>query len=108
MADSTTAPLVVVFPRGQLNATDKERFTKAGILAVEADSPKEVVQLELAEPLRLNTSGITGDAIVLAALTAIAAQEPVTPGGSITASGRAAHHFVSLLAASLAKETSHG
>lgn len=96
------APLIVVFPRGQLSAKDKERLTKAGVLAVEADSPKEVVQLRLASPLV--TTGITGDGIVLAALEAIAEQSPETSGGSITTTGRSAHAFVKKLAKALAVE----
>lgn len=34
---------VIVFPRGQLMPRDKERLTKAGFCAVEADDPKAVV-----------------------------------------------------------------
>lgn len=33
---------IVVFPRGQLLAKDKERLTKLGIVAVEADNPADV------------------------------------------------------------------
>lgn len=36
---------VVVFPRGQLSPKDKERFSKADILAVEADDPSKVVTM---------------------------------------------------------------
>lgn len=34
---------VVVFPRGQLTSKDKERLTKSGVIAVEADEPSKVV-----------------------------------------------------------------
>lgn len=34
---------VIVFPRGQLSAKDKERLTKSGIVAVEAEDPSKVV-----------------------------------------------------------------
>lgn len=34
---------VIVFPRGQLTPKDKERLTKAGFVAVEADDPSAVV-----------------------------------------------------------------
>lgn len=44
-------PTVVVFPRGQLSSKDKERFTKVGIVACEADDPQLVCQLHLAAPL---------------------------------------------------------
>lgn len=37
--------MIVVYPRGQLSAKDKERLTKHGILAIEADDPSKVVTL---------------------------------------------------------------
>lgn len=42
---------VIVFPRGQLDAKDKERLTKAGVVAVEADDPRQVVMLLPSAPL---------------------------------------------------------
>ena len=36
---------VIVFPRGQLSASDKQRMAKVGIIAVEADHPHEVVSV---------------------------------------------------------------
>ena len=42
---------VIVFPRGQLDAKDKERMAKAGIVAVEADDPSKVVALLPSSPL---------------------------------------------------------
>lgn len=39
--------MVVAFPRGQLSAKDKERLTKHGIIAVEADDPGAVRVLEM-------------------------------------------------------------
>jgi hypothetical protein len=94
-----TERLLVVFQRGQLTAKDKERMTKAGIVAVEADDPKQVVQLHLSAPLV--TTGLTGDAIVTAALTAITSQPIETSTGGITGAGRVAAKFVALLSASL-------
>lgn len=42
---------VIVFPRGQLSAKDKERLTKIGIVAVEADDPSKVVTFIPGVPL---------------------------------------------------------
>jgi hypothetical protein len=92
-------PLIVVFPRGQLSAKDKERLTKAGVIAVEAETPEAVRQLHLAPPL-INTK-INGDGLVRAALQALAEQSAETLGGNITTTGRASHQFVKYLAASL-------
>lgn len=96
-------PMIVVFPRGQLSPKDKERLTKAGILAVEADTPKDVVQLRLAAPLI--STGITGDAIIVAALNALASAEPMNSGGSITSLGKANYLFVQALARSLEQKS---
>jgi len=97
----TDAPLVIVFPTGQLSPKDKERFTKAGIIACESDDPKSVVQLRLAKPLHLETTGITGDAIVRSLLSSIAKLSPENTSGSITYAGRAAHNFICALAAEM-------
>lgn len=56
---------VIVFPRGQLNADDKERLTEMGIVAVEADNPKDVVVLVP------GSSITTGDDLLMAALAGI-------------------------------------
>lgn len=48
---TTRVGQVIVFPRGQLTAKDKERLTKAGWTAVEADDPKSVVTLIPMAPL---------------------------------------------------------
>lgn len=97
-----TYPLVIVFPRGQLDEADKLTLRGGGVIAIEADDPKAVQQLQLAHPL--NCEGLTGDAIVRSALSAIAEQSPETPGGSITSAGRAAHSFVQRLSKSLATD----
>lgn len=68
MSTEEASPVIVVFPRGQLSADDKERMEAHGILCVEADSPKDVCQLQLTAPLF--TSQTTGDAFVMAALEA--------------------------------------
>jgi hypothetical protein len=99
MADT---PLVVVFPRGQLTTDDKTQMRDAGIIAVEADDPKQVQQLHLTAPL-VNTA-IKGDAIVRAALKAIASRSPNQAHpyqDRITSVGHAAHDFVRLLSAAL-------
>lgn len=93
------APRIVVFPRGQLNEDDKARMELAGVLAVEADSPKDVCQLHLTQPLV--STAISGDAIVRAALIALSSESPQTAGGYITHVGLANAAFVRLLAASL-------
>ena len=93
---SEHAPIVVVFPRGQLSAEDKSTMREAGVIAVEADDPKHVMQLRLSAPL--STSLLSGDAIVAAALKAIASQDAETGSGQITSIGRAAHLFVKALA----------
>jgi hypothetical protein len=56
---------VIVFPRGQLNARDKERLTKHGITAVEADDPSKV-RVIFAEALP-----ISGNDMLIAALEAM-------------------------------------
>lgn len=88
-------PLVVVFPRGQLTPKDKERMTKAGIIAVEADDPKAVCQLQLTQPL--TSTLITGDAIVRSALSAMASRPSWTSSNFITEAGHVKHEFVRLL-----------
>ena len=57
---------VIVFPRGQLTAKDKERLTKADVIAVEADHPQNVVMLFP------STSIVTGDDMLMAAFAGLA------------------------------------
>lgn len=103
MTDTKQPPLLVVFPRSQLSAKDKERMTKHGILCVEADTPKDVVQLALVHPVHLATSLISGDAIITAALSSMDFGKNETIGGSITEAGRVKCKFVELLAKALGK-----
>lgn len=56
---------IIVFPRGQLAAKDKERMTKAGYLVVEADDPSRVVAIIPASAVA------TGDDVLYAALKAL-------------------------------------
>lgn len=56
---------VVVFPRGQLTAKDKERLTKAGVIAVEADEPSKV------ETLLPPVTTLSADEVVVALATAV-------------------------------------
>lgn len=93
------APFIIVYPRGQLTELDKARLESVGVIAIEADDPKSVVQMHLTHPLV--STQMSGDAIVLAALQSIAEQTPETSGGSITVIGRAAHAFIRRLASSL-------
>jgi len=94
--------LLVVFPRGQLSAKDKERMTKAGIVAVEADDPNSVCQLQLTAPM-VNTK-LNGDALVLAALAALGTTETTSATSIATAADVARSKFVSMLAAALAPQ----
>lgn len=65
-------PIVITFPKGQLGPKDKERMTKQGILWLEAKSDhKSIQQLAITQPLV--QSVVTGDAVVVAALNAMAA-----------------------------------
>lgn len=96
------APLLVVFPRGQLSAEDKAQMREVGIIAIEADDPKAVVQLQLSQPLLLSAAGINADAFVRSLLMALAEQPAETRGGEINSAGRACASFVKQLAASLA------
>lgn len=56
---------IVVFPRGQLQAKDRERLTKAGIIAVEAECPQDV------RVLIPSSSMVSGDDLLMAALDGI-------------------------------------
>jgi hypothetical protein len=96
-------PFVIVYPRGQLSELDKARLDAVGIVAIEADDPGAVQQLRLAPPFVCES--IDGDAIVRAALTALASQKPETDGGSINSVGRACHQFVQALARAAQKES---
>lgn len=59
---------IVVFPRGQLSAKDKERLTKADILAVEADDPSKVVTVLPGAPL------LSADDMLMSAMYALTAR----------------------------------
>lgn len=97
-----SAPLVMVFPRGQLSHEDKAMLTQAGVVAIEADDPELVQQLNLAAPLVCEK--VNGDQFVRAALGAIASFKPVSDGGLITGAGRVAHEFVRRLSEAMNKE----
>jgi hypothetical protein len=56
---------LVVFPRGQLTPQDKERLTKNGFMAVEADDPTKVVVAVPGVPLA------SADDMLMAALSAL-------------------------------------
>lgn len=60
--------MVVVFPRGQLTAKDKERLTKSGIVAVEADDPHKVAVLNL---LPGGSATVSADDVFMAAMCAV-------------------------------------
>lgn len=94
-----TAPLVVVYPRGQLTPEDKSTMREFGIVPIEADEPRAVQQLHLTEPMV--STNIKGDTIVRAALKVLAARDPQDASGYINGVGRAAHHFVQLLSKGL-------
>jgi len=92
-------PLIVVFPRGQLDAADKASMREVGVIAVEADDVGKVHQLQLVAP-SLSTA-ISADGLLAAALEALASQPTETPGGTVTKAGLAQGAFVRLLAASV-------
>lgn len=98
-----TQPTLVIFPRGQLTSKDKERLTKAGIIAVEADDPKAVCQLQLTEPM-VNTK-INGDGLVRAAIGALAAVSSADGYGKYGEGGKAKAKFVELIFESLKSAT---
>ncbi len=58
---------VLIFPRGQLNAKDKERLSKSRIVAVEADDPSKVVMVAPSE-------GVSADMMTMCALEAMRGQ----------------------------------
>lgn len=84
--------LVVVFPRGQLSPKDKERLTRNGILAVEADTPADVRMLSI------EVCGIASNDMLTASLCALASGSAETSDGSISTAGRQKARFVDLLA----------
>lgn len=101
-----TQPFIVAFPPGQLSPADRARLDEAGIITVEADDPEAIRQIQLSVPLV--TTCVDGDALLRAALSAIAGQSPETSSGSITAAGRAAHAFVRSLAGFAAQQSGQG
>jgi len=52
---------VIIFPRGQLDAKDRERLTKMNVVAIEADDPSKVVTVIPGAPLA------TADDLLMAA-----------------------------------------
>lgn len=61
---------VIVFPRGQLSAKDKERLTRNGVVAVEADDPQKVQAIPISMPQPVSTN-----AMFYAAIQAIKASK---------------------------------
>lgn len=84
--------LVVVFPRGQLSQKDKERLTKHGIVAVEADDPKQVRMLSL------EVSGVESSEILRCTLAALSSGATEDKFGNITEAGRQKAKFVEHMA----------
>lgn len=58
---------LVIFPRGQLSPKDKERVSKLGICAIEADDPSKVVTL-------IPGMAVSGDMLAMCALDAMEGQ----------------------------------
>lgn len=56
---------VIVFPRGQLAASDKSKMTKVGIVAIEADDPRLVVAVVP------GASIVSADDLAMSALKAV-------------------------------------
>lgn len=63
---------IVIFPRGQLTDADRRAMSKAGVLALEADDPSKVVAVIPCAPL------ISGDEMLIAAMTAIGSEAGAT------------------------------
>lgn len=93
-----TAPLVIVYPRNQLTAVDASRLAAAGIICIEADDPKSVVQLQLSA--QLLTMPISGDDFVKAAINALATL-PASTARVTTYMDVARSNFVAALAETL-------
>lgn len=64
-------PVIITFPKGQLGEKDKARMTKHGIIWLEAENDHKAIQ-QVAVTQPLVQSVVTGDAIVTAALNAMA------------------------------------
>lgn len=96
-----SASMLVVYPRGQLTEFDKARMEAHGILAIEADDPKMVIQMPVYSSVPVPQS-LQGDVLLRAALHVMAERPPCTDAGSINGIGRAAHEFIKHLAASMA------
>lgn len=82
---------LVIFPKGALSPKDKERMSREGFLAIEADDPSKVV-------MPLPSDGVSGDDMTLCALKAMSG-----PGSSFQRS-QFTEHLTTLLAA----RPSHG
>lgn len=65
---------IVVFPRGQLTPKDKERLTRAGVTAIEADDPSKVVVIIPSASVR------SSDDHLMAALFAIECSHDASAG----------------------------
>lgn len=70
--------MIVVYPRGQLSAKDKQRMTKHGILCIEADDPKSVVCILPAAPF------VSPDDLLLAAIRAADTEPGHSSRGTFT------------------------
>lgn len=73
--EQVIAPMLVIFPRGQLSELDKARMEAAGILAVEADDPKTVIEIK--PSMKFTQSVIDGDALITSALDAMSMDRDV-------------------------------
>lgn len=73
------APMIVVYPRGQLSANDKARMTKHGILCIEADDPKSVVTLIPSAPF------VSPDDMLMAALAGLNCASSYSKAATFTA-----------------------
>ena len=61
--------MIVVYPRGQLRAPDRKTLKDAGVIAIEADDPSEVVAVIPMAPASLPTNS---DDMSMALLHAVA------------------------------------
>jgi hypothetical protein len=70
---------VIVFPRGQLTPKDKEKLTKLGLCAVEADDPSAVVVIVPSAPM------VSADDLLMSALFGMSGQSAANERASAMA-----------------------
>lgn len=80
---------IIIFPRGQLSAKDKERLTRFGFIAIEADDPSKVVSVFPSVPLLEANDMLT---IALKCLADTVKDESASPASKFTKALASAHY----------------